>query len=200
MEGTDKLATALAKAQAKMTAPTKNKEVSGRSYKFRYATLDKIIDSIRPHLTENGLWFTQTMCIADGRWQLQTTLMHSSGQSITGVNPLILPDKADNQSFGSALTYMRRYALTTMLGIAADEDDDAGAADTNNASTRSPASNGKTDTFMAAKTAIMKTTDVGELNKYLDHVKKRGLPVEQVTELTELIGKQMEKGFTGVEV
>lgn len=153
----DKIALALAKAQAKITNPERNREVTvktktGSSYKFKYATLDAIIDHIRPHLTENGLWFTQTLANGDGRYKLITTLVHESGQSISSETPLLVQGQG-NQEFGSALTYMRRYALTALLGIAADEDDDANAADGNTversaergtkARTAAPQSNGE---------------------------------------------------------
>jgi hypothetical protein len=135
--GIGALATALAKAQAGMVNPPRNREVevktkSGGSYKFKYATLDAIIDAIRKPLTDNGLWFTQTLENGDGKYRLVTTLLHSSGQSLRSETPLLLQD-AGNQAFGSALTYMRRYALTAMLGVAADEDDDGNAADGNEA-------------------------------------------------------------------
>ena len=136
----DKLAAALAKAQSGLTSPEKNREVSvngttksGKAftYTFKYTTLDRIIEHVRGPLTANGIWFTQTLEAADGgRYKLVTTLMHDSGQSIRSETPLLVGE-GGNQAFGSALTYMRRYALTAMLGIAADEDDDANRADGN---------------------------------------------------------------------
>lgn len=135
-----RLAGALAKAQSAIISPPRNKEVevegttkSGKSYKykFRYATLDAIIDGVRGPLTDNGLWFTQTLeTNGDGKYVLRTTLLHESGERLSSVTPLFV-DGGNNQAFGSALTYMRRYALTAMLGVAADEDDDANGADGN---------------------------------------------------------------------
>ncbi len=132
-EPINEIAAALVKAQAAMTAPPRNREVTvktktGGSYKFKYATLDGIIEHVRKPLTANGLWFTQTLANGDGKYRLVTQLVHSSGQRIVSETP-ILADSADNQAFGSALTYMKRYALSAMLGVAADEDDDANAAD-----------------------------------------------------------------------
>lgn len=129
------LTEALAKAQAVITSPTRNREVkvrakSGAEYSFKYATLDHILDSVRKPLTDNGLWFTQTLANGDGKYQLVTTLMHSSGEWVQSEQPLFLTEQS-NQAFGSALTYAKRYALSGMLGIAADEDDDANHADGN---------------------------------------------------------------------
>lgn len=135
-EQIDKLAAALAEAQKEITSPPRNREVevfskrTNSKYKFKYATLDAIIEHVRPALTKNGLWFVQTLANGDGKYRLVTTLTHASGQWISGETP-ILAESTDNQAFGSALTYMKRYALSAILGIAADEDDDANAADGN---------------------------------------------------------------------
>lgn len=140
---TNELVAALAKAQSKITCPERNREVEvktkkGYSYKFRYTTLDCLIDRVRKPLTENGLWFVQTLEGTElGKYHLVTRLMHSSGQSIESRTPLLV-EEAGNQAFGSALTYMRRYALTAMLGIAADEDDDGNAGDGNAAKQSTP--------------------------------------------------------------
>ena len=132
------LVDALAKAQAVITAPERNctvnvtpRDQSKLSYSFKYATLDHIIQIIRKPLTDNGLWFTQIMKEDNGTYILDTRLMHSSGQWIACQTPLIWDGNGGNQQFGSALTFMRRYSLTSLLGIAAEEDDDANVADGN---------------------------------------------------------------------
>jgi hypothetical protein len=135
-ENIEQLVQALALAQAKIRSPERNREVKvtpksgGQGYSFRYATLDHIIDMVRLPLTENGLWFTQIMKLDEGTYILDTRLMHGSGQWIACQTPLLF-DGGGNQQFGSALTFMRRYSLTSLLGIAAEEDDDANAADGN---------------------------------------------------------------------
>lgn len=138
-----RLVEALAKAQAKITAPERNRSVkvetrAGGTYSFKYATLDHIIEKIRGPLTENGLWFTQIMKDDQGTYILDTRLLHASGQWIACQMPLIWDGNGGNQQFGSALTFMRRYALTSLLGIAAEEDDDANAADGNQMTDRKP--------------------------------------------------------------
>jgi len=134
----DQLVKALALAQAKIKAPERNREVKvtpksgGQGYSFRYATLDHIIEIVREPLTSNGLWFTQILKLdqMSSTYILDTRLMHGSGQWIACQTPLLF-DGGGNQQFGSALTFMRRYSLTSLLGIAAEEDDDANAADGN---------------------------------------------------------------------
>lgn len=135
-EKIDLLVTALALAQGEIKAPDRNRTVKvtprsgGQGYSFRYATLDHIIDIIRGPLTKNGLWFTQIMKEDNGTFILDTRLLHNSGQWMACQTPLIV-EGGSNQQFGSALTFMRRYSLTSLLGIAAEEDDDASVADGN---------------------------------------------------------------------
>lgn len=138
----DLLVNALAQAQSVIRAVDKNRSVTvtprdsnKRSYSFKFATLDHIIEAIRKPLTDHGLWFTQILKKGDdGVYLLDTRLMHCTGQWIACQTPLIVEGQG-NQQFGSALTFMRRYALTTLLGIAAEEDDDANIADGNNIDT-----------------------------------------------------------------
>lgn len=135
-EQIEQLVQALALAQAKIKAPERNREVKvtpksgGQGYSFRYATLDHIIEVIREPLTANGLWFTQILRLDEGTYILDTRLLHGSGQWMACQTPLLF-DGGGNQQFGSALTFMRRYSLTSLLGIAAEEDDDANTADGN---------------------------------------------------------------------
>lgn len=137
-EQINSLVEALAKAQGQIQNPQKNKVVNvrtkaGGSYEFSYADLTAIIDAIKKPLADNGLAYTQVLTQPDGaRYKLVTKLMHSSGQWISSETPLFVEEQG-SQAFGSALTFMKRYALAALLGVAADSDDDANAADGNNA-------------------------------------------------------------------
>lgn len=128
------LAAALAEAQSGLTLPKKNREVTVKTtngqYKFEYTTLDAMIEHVRESLTAHGLWFIQTITRDNGETCLETMLTHKSGQWVRGRVPV--PGGAGKmQEFGSALTYLKRYALAGMLGIASEDDDDANAADGN---------------------------------------------------------------------
>lgn len=128
------LATALALAQKGMTLPKRNREVSvksqsGAAYKFEYTTFDAIIEHVRAPLTANGLWFLQSIEVDGSGNALRTTLTHSSGQWVSGT--VRIPQAGKMQELGSALTYLRRYALSSLLGIASEDDDDANSADGN---------------------------------------------------------------------
>lgn len=131
------LVAALAKAQTQFAPVTKDKTVTvqtktGGSYKFSYAPLDTILAAVRGPLSKNGLVLVQTL--DDGA--LVTSLLHESGASISG--RMALPGTNDIQGLGSAITYLRRYAIQAVLGIAAEEDDDGNRAAGNKAETKAP--------------------------------------------------------------
>ena len=103
------------------------REAAGQ-YGFRYATLDKILDMARPVLAEEGLILFQPITTNDkGALVLTTRLLHRSGEYMETSMPLPAAG-ADPQTLGSAITYLRRYAVTSLLGIASDEDDDGNRA------------------------------------------------------------------------
>ena len=126
-----KIAPALVRAQAAMENPARNRSVQvrtqGGTYSFRYATLDRITDMARRVLAANGLCVLQPIVSTERGPALLTRLLHESGQWMECEIPL--PPLGNNpQAFGSVVTYVRRYALSAMLNIAPDEDDDANRA------------------------------------------------------------------------
>lgn len=120
-EKIDKLAAALSKAQGSLMGAKKN--CTNPFHKSKYADLSSVISAAAPALQENELSVVQTTELIDGKPVLRTTLMHSSGQYMSGVNPLYMP-KGDMQSLGAAITYARRYAYSSMIGVVSDIDDD----------------------------------------------------------------------------
>lgn len=134
-EMTNELAAALSKAQGQFGNVPKNREVTvktktGGSYKFKYATLDAIGDAIRKPLAENGLSYIQAVTTTERGMAIDTRLMHASGQWLQTITPMKVENDG-NQAIGSAITYGRRYALSALLGIVSEEDDDGNAADGN---------------------------------------------------------------------
>lgn len=120
------LASALAKAQSQLTAA--KKDATNPHFKSLYATLQSVWEAARAPLYNNGLSIAQTFEATDGtRMEITTTLIHVSGQWIAGTLSMI-PQRQDPQGIGSAITYGRRYALASILGIVAEEDDDGNAA------------------------------------------------------------------------
>lgn len=121
----DTIYAALAKAQAEMTNAPLNKV--NPHFKSRYADLAGIRDTVMPALTKHGLSVVQLVKRDEMGAYLQTVLMHTSGESIASEHP-IMADPGHPQKFGSALTYARRYSLSALCCISADEDDDGNAA------------------------------------------------------------------------
>src|SRR4051794_39738370 len=115
------LAKALGKFQAEVEHVTKDS--TNPFFKSKYASLENVISTVRPHLAKHGLSFAQ-FPDEDG---LTTTLMHSSGNWIAAHAKLVIKDMTP-QGHGSAITYLRRYALSAVLGIATEEDDDGNEA------------------------------------------------------------------------
>lgn len=131
------ISAALAAAQGEFGAVTRDKTVtvtmkSGGKYTFSYAPLESILHAVKPALSKNGLSLTQAMIVIEGKDFVETTLRHSSGQTISNRIPLFVKDDGP-QAYGSALTYARRYGVTLLLCISADDDDDGNAAEGNSA-------------------------------------------------------------------
>jgi hypothetical protein len=121
------LAAAMAKAQAAIEDPTKNKKADAGPKTYRYADLPTVLDVVRPALSANNLAVMQFPCEFEGVPAVTTLLAHTSGEWIETL-ACLRPGKMDPQGIGSALTYMRRYSLLSLCGIAADDDDEGAAA------------------------------------------------------------------------
>ena len=95
-------------------------------FKSRYATLDSVVEAITPALLKNGLILLQPISQGeDGGMVLITQLWHESGERFEF--KFVLPQLADLQKMGSAITYARRYSILSLLGIAPEDDDDGNA-------------------------------------------------------------------------
>ena len=132
------LAQALLKFQQLVTPISKSKTVKvktqrGGDYTFSYAPYEAIVESIKPHLAECDLAVAQPLdANPEGHLFVKTILMHVTGESLVSVAPINTANMS-MQEVGSAITYMRRYALSALLGLVTDEDDDANMADGNKA-------------------------------------------------------------------
>ena len=118
----NKLYTAIAAFQQQV--PVIHKGTQG--YGYSYADLPTILSIINPLLKLNGLGFTQMIT----EYGLETTIFHcESGEKISSIAQIpqgvTLKGMNDFQVLGSAITYMRRYALSSALGLVTDKDTDA---------------------------------------------------------------------------
>ena len=122
------LYTALIKAQSEMKIATKDS--NNPHFRSKYADFGSVSDACRDALHRNGLSFVQPTRIHEsGVTVVVTRIIHgASGQSIDGEYPILAKDPTDPQKHGGGLTYARRYALASMLGIVQDDDDGNAAA------------------------------------------------------------------------
>lgn len=119
-ENINELADALCKAQSQMVGAVK--ESNNPFFKKNYADLGSVIKAIKEPFSQNGLSYTQFPFTTDNGAGVCTRLMHKSGQWLE--MEYVLPTvKKDPQSFGSAITYARRYALQSIAGIPVKDDD-----------------------------------------------------------------------------
>lgn len=133
---TGKIFAALAKAQAAFKPCVKNRKANYG----KYADLASILAATQPALNANGLAVIQRVTSRTDGVEVETILGHESGETISS-GPLFMPvttGKGMNaaQAFGSARTYACRYSLSSLLGIAADDDDDGNAAGCGSAAER----------------------------------------------------------------
>ena len=158
-----KLGAALALAQACMEGAKKSSK--NPFFKSDYADLASVLDACREPLTANNLSVVQLpVSDAEGRIGISTTLLHSSGEWISGAIYVKPRAETDPQVAGSILTYLRRYGLSAAAGVAqVDDDGHAGAhtapakkqavKPTNGTATTEPSdpSNAITITYIAEK-------------------------------------------------
>ena len=144
MKSSDSIA-AIAPAWVKAAGDLESvaKDATNPAFRTRYASLDAMMAQVRPVLARHGLAVLQGVTqpeTADGRLigiGIETRLLHTSGEWIASV--VLLPvEKPTAQGAGSAITYGRRYGLSTLLGLTAD-DDDGQAASTASPSSARPA-------------------------------------------------------------
>src|SRR6266478_3288233 len=129
------IASALARAQSELTNPEKSLVATIRSpfpregdRTFRYASLSSGLDLVRKALGKHEIATVQTTSIdqESGLIRLTTVLAHSSGEWVSSDWPVCqVGETAAPHRMGAALTYARRYALFTLVGIAGEDDLDA---------------------------------------------------------------------------
>lgn len=126
-ENMTKLAKAMLNVQQALMPVAKDAENS--FVKSKYATLNAVMNACRELLLANGVWVSQyPVPVESGCLGLVTKLMHAESGEWQGSCMVMPLPKADPQGYGSALTYARRYALVTLVGLVTEADDDAEGA------------------------------------------------------------------------
>lgn len=138
-ESNSNISAALAKAWSAIQTPKHNATVNvktkrGGTYTFEYTDLNGILDAVRPIFINNNLSIMQnSYSTVDGNLTMacvETIFLHESGEYVKSY-PLKFPAAQSMQDFGGQITYMKRYSLAAMLGIATEKDDDANGASGN---------------------------------------------------------------------
>jgi hypothetical protein len=150
------LAAALAKAQSQISGAVKDS--ANPFFRSKYADLEAVWEACRKPLTDNGLAVVQTSRYTPDGLMLVTTLLHSSGEWITGEMPVLVKD-ASPQAQGSGLTYARRYALAAIVGIYQTDDDGEAAQGR------------KPDLRLDPRGDLGKNADPAEVQAYVDKFK-----------------------------
>jgi len=119
-ESIKELASALAKAQGEIGHAAKDR--TNPAFKARYADLASVIDACRDALAANSLAVMQPVSVAPGVVSVTTRLVHASGEWAECTID-IAPSDMRAHAIGSAITYGRRYGLSSMVGVAPDDDD-----------------------------------------------------------------------------
>jgi hypothetical protein len=156
-EAVKEIGGALAKAQAEMGRVLRDKTAkvptkSGGSYSFDYADLASVLDVVKPALAKHGIAVVQAAGIEGDRVTVETRLLHASGEWLESTLAM-KPDDLSPQKIGSAVTYARRYALSSMVGVASEEDDDGNGAQGNNAETKGRAATKPVESKRPGRTA-----------------------------------------------
>lgn len=121
---TPDLFAALALAQGEVENASKSS--SNPHFRSKYADLAEVLNTVRPVFAKNGLSIAQSTAFDGSLVSVSTLIAHKSGGLIVSEASCV-PGKTDAQGIGAATTYLRRYSLAAMAGIA-QEDDDGNAA------------------------------------------------------------------------
>lgn len=203
-ESIKNLAAALAKFQSEVKNPTNSAD--NPFFKSKYAPLNEILNDVRPLLSKHGLSVLQSPGGDGNNITVTTLLMHESGEWIESQELVLKADKPTAQGAGSAITYARRYALSAVLGISSEDDDDGNHASGNNFNEKSkpvdiPQAKKKDETLEKAKLL----TRIGQAGKMITNEQKKEImtknfPEKKVEQLTvaqlNLLLKEIERVAT----
>jgi len=192
-ESIKEIASALSKAQSVMGGAKKGS--NNPFFKSKYADLGAVIEVLREPFAANGLSYSQFPIFESGSAGVETILMHDSGEWMSSV--LLLPVvKHDAQGTGSAITYARRYALQSIAGVPAEDDDGNAASQQSKTATKAKPvkklSVSQQDSIVAAldmagmsaeefcKSAKIRTINELPASRFdgaMDHLKNKAIPV-----------------------
>lgn len=158
------LAKALAAAQIELTNPVLNK--TNPHFRSKYADLATVLNAVRPVLGKHGIAVMQITETLDSAILLHTRLIHTSGEWISSTYPVSHIGK--HQEMGAALTYAKRQALSAMVAVAGEDDDDGNEATQQTlkpAAFTKPAKKPNDNEYDPEASAAVHDQMIGELNE-----------------------------------
>lgn len=189
-EAIDKLAPAVIKAQGLIEGALKDS--NNPHFKSKYADLSSVWAAIKPALQACGLGVLQPLAEAPaGHVGVTTILVHESGQTLSSTSFIPFRDATNPQAAGSAITYARRYALSSLLGVC-PEDDDGNSATKGQKPTQAPSKPEASPVDRVA--SIWKAFQESDKKKELFmQTRNSSLPEPEKTELLTRMGKELKK-------
>lgn len=157
------LAKALAAAQIELTNPVLNK--TNPHFRSKYADLATVLNAVRPVLGKHGIAVMQITETLDSAILLHTRLIHTSGEWISSTYPVSHIGK--HQEMGASLTYAKRQALSAMVAVAGEDDDDGNEATQQTlkpAAFTKPAKKANANEYDPEASASIHDQMIGELN------------------------------------
>jgi hypothetical protein len=192
---TPELFAALAKAQNAVENATKGS--INPHFKNRYADLAEVLNTVRPVFSSNGLSIVQNPSFDGSLVSVTTALCHEGGGYITAIASCV-PMKADAQGVGAATTYLRRYSLAAITGVAQEDDDGQAAANPVKPNPVPEPKASKSD-VLAIKTRVDELSiDVEAFAKHLGVSTLSNLPASKVTRAHLALDAKQRKLLTEV--
>lgn len=158
-ENIEKLAAALVLAQSKMENAVKDS--SNPFFKSKFADLNAVREACTPALNEAKISIIQPIVQTENGEYVETTLLHESGQWLSSLTKIVCVKDKDPQSYGSAISYARRYGLQALISLGAEDDDGEkamGRVTSSASATNTFKSQAKSTTGFGAKAAATTTT------------------------------------------
>ena len=170
------------------------KDANNPAFRSKYADLGAVWEAVKQPLQDSGFSVIQSPDFDDKDMWLKTTILHISGEKIEGRYP-VRPSKQDPQGYGSALTYARRYSISAMLGVIADDDDDGNAASgVSGGKPIATPSNGKVKPEQVATMRDLITRFNVDIEAFCSHFKIEALPDMPVAKYATAIEMLNMKG------
>ena len=173
---------ALAAAQAEVENATKSS--ANPHFKSRYADLAEVLNTVRPVFAKHGLSLLQSTAYDGSMVSVTTLIAHKAGGHVSSTATCV-PAKSDAQGLGSATTYLRRYSLAAMTGVAQEDDDGNSAAHAGK-----PATDAQRQQAADFRAAIEGASDAVELQRVGTDLARCGLPADLVAGLRKLYSER----------